>query len=107
MRQRPLFLTEYALARILKEFALRLGMDDSLADVTAQVHLQQSTAATQWSAFIVRNCSECVLSPESCAFLNPQEHNCKGDATPDEVRAANAMVIEKGKLESCPAFMSE
>lgn len=102
MDQTPRYLTTYALARLLKEFALELGMSETLADVVSQVHLQRTTIPDRWSEFIAANCSRCAHSPSSCSFLNPQPHNCVEGATPDTVKAANAMQIERGRMRNCP-----
>lgn len=102
MDQTPRYLTNYALARLLKEFALEVGFSETLADVVSQVHMQRTTIPATWSEFIARNCANCVRSPESCSFMNPKPENCIEGATPDAVKAGNAMVIERGKLRNCP-----
>ena len=103
MNQNPIFLTEYALARLLKEFAQRLGIEEVMADAVAQVHMHQTTVHTQWTRFITDNCARCTQSPGTCDFLNPQVHNCLEGATPGAVKSANATVIEKGHLRNCPS----
>ena len=103
MKQRPVFLTQYALARLLKEFAQQLGLSEVMADVAAQVHLQSTGLHLQWTDFISHNCANCQKSPESCEFLNPKESNCAEGATPGDVKSANAIVIERGMLEDCPS----
>lgn len=105
MNQKPVFLTTYALARFLKEFASRMGIDDDMADVLAQVHVQQSSIPSRWSTFITSNCAGCGKEPSTCDYMNPQPHNCRGDSTPAEVKAANAMVIDLGKLTTCPSWV--
>jgi len=100
MPSRPIFLTNYALSRLLKEFAMRLGMEEGMADVVAQVHAQQSEIASSWSSFLYNNCGECSLSPTSCAFLNPPTRS--GGPSPEDVMSAYANVIESGKLVTCP-----
>lgn len=103
MKQTPVFITEYGLARLLKEFAQRLGIEENMADAMAQVHMQQTTSHRGWTKFIHRNCFRCVKAPNTCDFLNPQEHNCVEGATPESVRSAYAMVIELDKLDDCPS----
>lgn len=102
-----LVITEYSLARILKNFALRLGMDDVMADVVAQVHVQQSRVPKNWHRWLMGQCASCLKKPHECEFLNPQEKNCIGGATPDDVRSANSLVIEIGKLTECPSKRTE
>ncbi len=106
MNQKPVFLTTYALTRLLKEFAGRLGLDNDMADVSAQLHVHQSSIPGRWSEFITNNCARCGKEPNTCDYMNPQPHNCSGDSTPDEVRSANAMVIELGKMQRCPSWVA-
>ena len=103
MKQTPLFLTAYAMARLLKEFAQRLGVEESMADAMAQVHMQQTNIPLGWTSFITKNCARCAKAPDSCDFLNPQERNSQPGARPEDVRSANATVIESGKLAHCPS----
>ena len=104
MDQTPKFLTNYALTRLLKEFALRLGLDDMMADVVAQIHVQQTELPTQWSEFMAKNCTFCQKSPASCDFLNPNERNCMEGTTPEKLRSANATMVERGRFSACPSF---
>lgn len=103
MDQTPVFITEFGLARLLKEFAQRLGIEESMADAMAQVHMQQTQSHKGWTKFIHRNCFRCTKAPDSCDFLNPKPENCIEGATPSAVRSANAMVIERGSLTDCPS----
>ena len=103
MKTKPLVLTELALARILKEFAKRFGLDDSMADVVAQVHMQQSPSAGHWSDWLLNNCSDCAKDPETCEFFNPQRKNILGDAHPADVRSANCLMVETKRYARCPA----
>jgi hypothetical protein len=103
MKQTPVFITEYGLARLLKEFAQRLGVEESMADAMAQVHIQQTNTHLGWSEFISHNCFRCFKAPQSCDFLNPKPSNCAPGTTPENVKSANAMVVERGSLKVCPA----
>jgi hypothetical protein len=105
LNQKPIFLTNYALVRILKELLLELGISDSKADVLAQVHAQQTSIPTRWSDFIRSNCAACTLSPDSCTYLNPTEEQCTGSTTPYELRGAIALMIESGKTQRCPVYL--
>jgi hypothetical protein len=100
--QTPRYLTRYALARLLKEFAAELGLSEFMADVASQVHLQRTTIPDRWSEFVIDNCSSCAHNMNTCSFLNPKPENCVEGATPDTVKAANAIGIERGKLRRCP-----
>lgn len=106
MEQKPLFITTYALTRCLKEFGIRLGLDENFADITAQLHVQQSQILTNWSDFIATNCSRCSYTPGDCPFLNPPPERCVG-STPMEMLSAAALMIETRKLEKCPAFNAQ
>ena len=105
MEQKPLFMTTYAVARLLKEFALRIGLDEGMADVTAQVHMQQTSLPETWSNFITNNCAGCAKTPATCDYMNPQERNCLEGTTPQGVKTANAIAIEQNILSVCPAYM--
>lgn len=107
MNQKPLFLTNFALTRLLKELLIDMGLSDTKADVLAQVHLQMSTIPAQWSEFLATNCSSCKWNPNHCRFLNPGKKNCLEGVTPPELRAAHAMMIETGRSERCPAWTKE
>ena len=103
MDQTPLFLTKYALTRILKEFACHLGFNPMMADAVAQTHLHISPIAPAWNKFISENCSTCEKTPDSCEFLNPVGSH---SYAPDQVAAANAIAIERGRMPSCPSFVA-
>lgn len=103
MEQKPVFLTQYALGRILKSYGMSLGLNDTMADATAQVHLQTNPAAHNWSVFLQKNCSECSHVPQSCTFLSPEQSDIQGGATPESTKAAVASQIESGRLRACPA----
>jgi hypothetical protein len=103
MKQTPVFITEYGLARLLKQFAQELGLSETLSDVNAQAFMQLVSKHEEWSEFIANNCFRCVKAPGSCDFFNPKPENCIEGATPENVKAANAMVIERGTLTDCPS----
>lgn len=105
MDQKPLFLTTFALGRLLKGFAQVLGNEPVYADVLAQVYLQRSDSHTAWSSFIQTNCAGCAKTPESCNFLNPSPESCVEGATPETVQSAYAVMIETGRLTHCQAFV--
>ena len=107
MTQKPLFLTEFALVRLLKEMLLDMGFSDTKADCLAQVHLMQSDIPTRWSEFIEHNCVVCKWTPQHCLFLNPLPEHCSGTTTPQDVKAANALMIETARVTRCPALEAE
>lgn len=100
--QTPRYLTRYALTRLLKEFAGELGFSETMADIVSQVHMQRTSIPDRWSEFVVRNCAGCAKQMDTCSFLNPKPENCVEGATPDTVKAANALQIERGRLRNCP-----
>jgi hypothetical protein len=102
-----LVVTNYALVRLLKEFAQKFGMDEVMSDVTAQVHMQISRIPGGWNTWLREQCNECTKHPGECDFLNPKEKNCLGGATPADVQAGNSIVIEIGKLKECPSKRTE
>jgi hypothetical protein len=102
VKQTPVFMTEFALARLLKEFAQRFGLEESMADAMAQVHLQQTETHWKWTGFLMHNCFQCSHAPGSCTFLNPRPGDGGYGVTPEDTRNARAAVIELGKLEECP-----
>ena len=107
MDQKPVFLTEYSLGRVIKSYAMTLGLNDTMADATAQVYLQTNPSAHNWSVFLQKNCGECSYSPQSCTFMNPQDEDIQGGATPESVKTAVALQIEAGRLRVCPAKMHD
>jgi hypothetical protein len=90
------------IVRFLKSFAMRLGLDEDLADAAAQLHLQQNPALIRWHAFMVDNCGSCALRPDSCPYLNPQPQHCAGGATSEGTRIANMLMLESGRTTRCP-----
>lgn len=100
MDQTPLFLTKYALARILKELAKSLGLSETMSDAVAQIHLQTSHSAVHWSDFLSRNCAECALDPQTCDFLSPAR--VPPGQSVESIRTGVALSIETGRLKSCP-----
>jgi len=108
MDQQPLFLTKFALARVLKEFALALGLNEVMADVAAQAHLQISPSAQRWSDFLEHNCGVCRMQPNTCYFLNPTTADYLPEgATPESKTVAIGLNIETGIIKRCPAFIPE
>jgi hypothetical protein len=105
LNQKPIYMTTFALARLLKEVLLDLGFSDLKADVVSQVHLQETVIPARWSEFIETNCARCAHAPSSCLYLNPTEEQCMGSSTPSELRAANAMMIETGRTANCPLYV--
>ena len=102
MKHTPLILTEAVLGRMLKEFALKMGIEDIFAEVLVQTHLQISPIHRTWSSFLTNNCLQCAHSPADCAFLNTTEKDCTKDTSPASVRDANNYLIETGNLITCP-----
>lgn len=97
-----LVLTELAMVRVLKCFALRLGLSDTFADVLAQVFVQQEPMIHLWHEFLLKNCSGCELTPNSCAFFAPTEEQCHPGVGPADIRAGNMLVLEMGRCKTCP-----
>jgi hypothetical protein len=97
-------ITEWALARTLKEFALKVGIGEEFADILAQVHVKSSNLLNNWMRFIESNCAGCAHKPSGCAFLNPTEDQCSYGATPKNTKKANVTVIENGVVKQCPVF---
>ena len=104
MSSRPMATTPFVLARLLREFAMATGMNQSLATVAAVEHLRNSALAPVWDEFLVSNCSGCSHSPESCPFLDPREEDCHRSATPETLRAANMYMVETGRVVNCPVI---
>ncbi len=96
--------TQFALARVFKEFAIKLGVGEEFSDILAQVHVSSSRILENWSKFLESNCAGCSSNTEACIFLNPQEKNCVRGATPANTRRANVTSVESGILKKCPAF---
>jgi hypothetical protein len=106
MEDEPLVITDTVLARILRGFALRLGLDDNFADALSQVHVQTSNIHQKWSRFLQDNCSSCEKAPANCEFMNPTAKNIIGDrATPPSMKHANMTMVEMGKFQHCPAYI--
>jgi len=105
LKDEPLIMTPWAVTRALKGLALRLGVDESLADAVAQVHaLETQHLWKNWSTFMGRNCRGCAHSPETCAFLHPKVENILGSASPEQQRHAHMTVVELGRMKDCPIY---
>ena len=104
INNKPIVLTSYALARTLKAFAVRMGLEDTFADVLAQVHTQQDIVHHRWSEFLTANCITCSYSPDVCHYLNPTGEHCLPGTQPADVKLANSAMIETGRVENCPAI---
>tara|TARA_Y100000310_G_scaffold339251_1_gene431375 strand:- start:97 stop:426 length:330 start_codon:yes stop_codon:yes gene_type:complete len=98
----PLVLTEGALIRILRRYAKHLGISDVMGEVTAQVFLQIDSGAGNWNEWLLSNCGRCVESPESCRYFHPTEKQCRGKLTPEKLQQANMVVIDLGRIDTCP-----
>lgn len=102
LKNTPIVVSEYALARGFKAFAMRLGLDATLAEAVSQVHLAQS-GLPLWSTFFQSNCGECTKDPETCDYLNPTQAQCKPGQSLVDLRAAVAQMIETRRVLTCPA----
>ena len=91
-------------ARALKEFAIRLGMQPRLAEVVAQAQMKDSPILNHWPQFLEVNCLRCSHDPEGCEFFYPK--TCVAGATPASTRQANIDVVEGGSLKRCPCFQA-
>jgi len=100
-----LILTPTALVRILKAFALRMGLEEMFADSLAQVHIQTSPVHERWHNFLNNNCTSCAKSPVMCEFFHPEPRHISGNATPLEMRNAQIATLEMGKYSRCPAYL--
>jgi hypothetical protein len=101
---KQVYLTTYALKRVLKGLAQRIVPDDLLADAVVQVHVQQYPIHEAWTNFLMRNCVRCAKEPHTCDFLNPTAANVAGAAVPGGARAAVATNVENGMIITCPAI---
>ena len=106
MSDRPIATTPLVLARLLKEFAIKLGMDSSFADAVAVSHIGSSTIVPVWNRFLTTNCSRCPHSPETCIYLRPKEKHCSTGASPSSLRAANIYMLETERVQKCPVLSS-
>lgn len=104
INNKPIVLTSFALARTLKAFAVRMGIEDTFADVLAQVHTQQDAIHHRWSEFLMNNCTACTNSPDVCHYLNPKEDHCLPGTNPQDVKLANSTMVEVGRVDNCPAI---
>ena len=98
----PVVLSEYAVARFLKAFAHRLGMEPVMAEAAAQVHMQ-TPSLTNWSKFFQANCPNCTLDPATCRYLNPTRDDLRPGQSVVTVRGSVAQMIESGRIQTCPA----
>jgi hypothetical protein len=86
------------------EFAVRLGVDNDFASVIAQTHHRQSQVPQRWSDFLLHNCGQCKLDPETCSIFNADPEQCPGESTPNDLRNAYCSSIEHGQMPQCPLF---
>lgn len=100
----PVVISEFVLARLLKSLAVRLGIEDGLADTIARDHLAQTPIPSAWSSFFHDNCSRCRKSPESCDFLNPAQEQCRPGHSVSTIRTSVALMIETRRARTCPAL---
>lgn len=103
LSHRPFVVSEFALVRAFKEILLKSGLSDEFADVVAQVHARNSEIVPRWSEFFSENCGGCRKDPETCDYLNPSVEQCPPETSPRDVRTANALMIETGRIRLCPA----
>lgn len=90
------------LVMLLRDFARRLGMDASMAEAIAKVHLAQIDFPQVWSAFLISNCARCAESPETCRQLNPTAEDCAPGQDPWKLKLANQHLIAAGRTTVCP-----
>ena len=105
MSDRPMATTPLVLAKLLKEFALNMGVSDKFADTLARTHLTNSSLIPKWDEFLTTNCAICPHTPETCAYLHPTEESSQG-ISPDRLRAANIYALESERLQKCPVLSS-
>jgi hypothetical protein len=103
---KPVVLPEVALTRLLRRFAMNLGLSDSFGEVTAQAFLQMDKGTGRWSDWLLSQCGNCKHSPDSCSYLNPPKEMCFPSVTQLEIRSANMLIIETGRLKDCPLIES-
>jgi len=104
MKEELIILHELSVARLLKTFAIELGVSEAFADVLAQVHVAKSPLLRAWSAFFQTNCIQCSHAPASCGFFHPRAEACVAGATPATTRNANIVMVEAGHLLKCPVI---
>lgn len=104
MEERMRLVTEFVVARTLKEFATKVGVAEDFADVLAQIHAKTSPLFHNWIGFLESNCAGCEHRPESCLFFHPTEESCQNLATPANTRKANVHTVESGIMKKCPVF---
>jgi hypothetical protein len=107
MKTKPIVLIEIALTRLLTEFARELGLSETMASTTSQIHMQLTELPEKWSRFLLSNCADCRHSPESCAIFNPKPEQTTGTTTVTELRAAYCTMVETGRMPNCPLFDPE
>ena len=104
MFDNPVMTTPFAVAQVLREFAQKLGVDGTYAEVLAQIHLQQCPILPNWGTFLMSECRCCTKAPSTCAFLNPTERQCSSEESPSQVSSANRASITYGRIHKCPLF---
>ena len=102
--EKPIVTTAFALTRFLKEFAVELGVGEGFAMLLSQVYVQSSKTLPHWSNFLLRNCSRCKYSPDTCMYLNPTEEHCAEGSTPESIKFANVHMVESGRVTKCPVL---
>jgi hypothetical protein len=104
----PLMTTPFAVVQVLRDFASKLGIDATYAEVLAQIHLQQNANLDNWGKFLMSECRCCKSTPTKCAFLHPTERQCREtDETPTQLSSANRAGITYGRIKICPFFKGE
>jgi hypothetical protein len=102
MKEELILLHELSIARLLKTFAVELGVSESFADILAQVHVSKSPILGSWSQFFQSNCIDCRHETSSCGFFHPTKESCRSGATPHQVRQSNIAMVEVGRITACP-----
>ena len=108
MLDNPLMTTPFAVVQVMRDFATKLGIDATYAEILAQIHIQQNANLANWGEFLMSECRCCEKAPASCAFLHPTERQCReAGETPAQMSSMNRAAITYGRVKSCPFFKGE
>ena len=104
MFDNPMMTTPFAVVQVMRDFAKKIGMEETYGEILAQIHLQQSPVLPNWGKFLMGECRLCKKTPSSCAFLNPTKRQCMENQSPAEVSSANRTAVTYGRIKKCPLF---
>ena len=102
MIDKPITTTRYAISRVMKDFAIRIGLDPEYADILSQVDVMRTEVLDVWFRFLGTQCSNCERAPTACQFLHPEENSCPEGVAPAEIGNANRIAITERRVVMCP-----